>query len=162
MWELFSTELKNSVDKSVPTQVIKPKNKSEPIWVNKEAKRLVGKHRKTYNKYKSSLDPFVLNKYKEERRTHKKLLHEIEQAYITNKVCKPLESGNSKPFYCHLKWSQGTAKPPMKLVCTDGSYTEDAKKCADMLNDFFGSQFCAQHQLSADKNISCYAISSVH
>ena len=93
---------------------------------------LVGKHRKTYNKYKSSLDPFFVNEYKEERRTDKNLLHEIEQAYITNKVCKPLESGNSKPFCSHLKWSQGTAKPPMKLVCTDGSYTEDAKKCADM------------------------------
>ena len=41
----------------------------------------------------------------------------------------------------------------MKLVCTDGSYTEDAKKCASTLNDFFGSQFCAQHQLNADKSV---------
>ena len=41
----------------------------------------------------------------------------------------------------------------MILSCTDGSYTEGAKKCADMLNDFFDSQFCAQHQLNADKSI---------
>ena len=45
----------------------------------------------------------------------------------------------------------GTKKPPMKLVYTDRSYTEDARKCAGMLNDFFGSQLFAQHQLNADK-----------
>ena len=50
----------------------------------------------------------------------KKLLHAVELDYITNKVCKPLEFGNSQPFYRHLKQSQGTAKPPIKLLCTDG------------------------------------------
>ena len=39
----------------------------------------------------------------------------------------------------------------MKLFCIDGFYTEDAKKCSDMLNDVFGSPFCAQ--LNADKSI---------
>ena len=53
---------------------------------------------------------------------------------------------------------ENRSKPPMRRICTDGSYTKDANKCADMLNDFFGSQICAQHQLNADKSI--YAILS--
>ena len=154
MWELFSSELKRAVDKAVPTKLMRSKNQKQPYWFNRQADRLVAKHRKTYNRYKETGDPFYLIKYKQERRLHKAQLHMIKQSYITDKICKPLENGNSKPFYQHLKWTQGVSRPPMKLLTRDGSHTENAEKCADILNEFFGQQFCKQHQLTNVANYS--------
>ena len=142
MWNLFSKELKKAVDESVPIQAIKLKPSKQPFWFNKKANKLVAKHRKTYNKFKRTNDPFFLDKYKQERRKHKAELQEIQQEYITNKICKPLETGNSKPFYHHLKRAQGVTKPPMKLVTTSGSHTENLNECANILNVFVSAQFC--------------------
>ena len=147
MWNLFSKELKKAVDESVPIQAIKLKPSKQPFWFNKKANKLVAKHRKTYNKFKRTNDLFFLDKYKQERRKHKAELQEIQQKYITNKICKPLETGNSKPFYHHLKRAQGITKPPMKLVTTSGSHTENPSECANILNEFFSAQFCKQHIL---------------
>lgn len=152
MWNLFSSELKNAVNKSVPVQAVKPKPSNQPYWFNKKANKLVTKHRKTYNKYKQTNDLFFLDKYRQERREHKAQLRIIEQEYLINKVCKPLENGNSKPFYRHLKWSQGVTKPPMKLLNNTGSHTEDANECANILNAFFSSQFCKHHTLDANQD----------
>ena len=46
------------------------------------------------------------------------------------------------------------SRPPMKLLTRDGSHTEKAEKCADILNEFFGQQFCKQHQLTDAANYS--------
>ena len=149
MWDLFSKELKKAVDESVPTLAAKHRPSKQPFWFNKKANKLVAKHRKTYNKFKQTNDPFFLNKYKQERRKHKAELREIEQEYIANRICKPLETGNSKPFYHHLKRAQGVTKPPMKLISKNDSHTENPIECANILNEFFSSQFCKQHVLDA-------------
>ena len=154
MWALFSSKLKSAVDASVPLKNSRTKIASQPFWFNKKANKLVSKHRKTYNKYKATGDPFFLSKYREERRNHKKELKNIERDYFVNKVCKPLETGNSKPFYHHLKWSQDTAKPPMKLMTTDKTHTEDIEECANILNQFFSAQFCTQHQLDSNSRMT--------
>ena len=163
MWDLFSSELKRAVDKSVPIKSICSKPTSQPRWFNKRARKLVTKHRQTYNKFKITNDPFYLNKYKQERRHHRAELRQIEQDYITNRVCKPLEDGNSKPFYQHLKWSQGVTKPPMKLNVSNStkSQTEDPKECANILNDYFSTQFCKQYQLDGNNTYNCDSSSNV-
>ena len=55
MWSLFVTELKNAVNTSVPVKQIKAKRSNEPAWLNKTARKIVQKQRKTYNK---SSNPF--------------------------------------------------------------------------------------------------------
>lgn len=147
MWSLFVTELKNAVNKSVPVKQIKAKRSNEPAWFNKAARKIVQKQRKTYNK---SSNPFFKRKYESERRSGKKQLKIIKQSYLKNRICRPLESGNSKPFFRHLKWIQNTTKPPLKLSDANGSYINDPKACATLLNLFFGEQFCSDSQITGD------------
>jgi len=151
MWQLLTNELRAAVDVSVPVKHVQAKAADQPYWFNKITRKLVTKHRRTYNTFKASQDPFYLRKYKAERRSHKAELRIIERDYISNHICKPLESGNSKPFYRHLKWSQSSAKPPMKLITMYSNYTEDPRQCADILNNFFCAQFC-KDQLLDDAN----------
>ena len=133
-------------------QAIKPKPSKQPFWFNKKANKLVAKHKK-HKIFKQTKDLFFSNKYKLERRKHKAELQEIEQEYITNMICKPLETRSSKPFYHHLKQAQGVTKPPMKLITTSGPHTETPSECANILNELFGSQFCKQHIL----NVAVYS-----
>ena len=149
MWSLFSRELKLAV------KPVRPKPSNQPRWFNRKANKLVTKHRKTYNKYKDSGDPFLLTKYKQERRLHRAELRKIEQDYISTKICKPLETGNSKPFYQHLNWSQGVTKPPMILKTEGNDHTEDPTENANILNEFFSSQFCKRHQLGRNNAYNC-------
>lgn len=148
MWNTFSTSLRSAVKQAVPVRQIRARYSREPIWFNKSAKKLVRKHRKTYSKYKETLNPFYLEKYNTERRSHKYQLLEIKQSYLQNKICKPLKSGNSKPFYRHLRWAQGSTKPALKLTTSpDGTSTDNPSECATVLNNFFQEQFCPDHQL---------------
>ena len=152
MWNVFVDELKIAINTSVPVKQIRSKNMSEPIWFTRSASRIVRKQRRTYNKHKTTGNPFFKNKYEEERRKGKKQLATIKQSYIENRICKPLESGNSKPFYKHLKRVQNSAKPPLKLSNPDGTLTDDPKECATLLNTFFSKQFCALHQITDGPN----------
>ena len=82
MWILFSSEFQKAVNVSVPLKRTRLKTVNQPFWFNKKANKLVSKHRKTYNKYKATSDPFFLSKYKDERRSHKKELKNIEQSHF--------------------------------------------------------------------------------
>ncbi len=148
MWELFTEQLINAVNKTVPVKIIYKANEEEPLWFNKEARKLVNKHRKTYNLFKKTSNPFYLKRYKEERRLGKHKLRAIKRNYLYNKICKPLELGNSKPFYRHLKWMQSSTKPAMKLIDNDDTITEEPVACANLLNSFFHKQFCTEDQLT--------------
>ena len=113
---------------------------------------------KTYNKYKDSGYPLFLTKYKQGRRSHRAELLKIEQDYISTKICKPLETGNSKPFQQHLNWSQGVTKPTMILKTEGNDHTEDPTENANILNEFFSSQFCKQHQLGSNNAYNCTSL----
>ena len=92
-------------------------------------------------------DPFYLKKYKEERRNTKRTLRSIRNKYIIDVICKPLESGNSKPFYRHFKHVQNSSQPELTLKKEDQSNTSDPRECADILNNFFFNQFCQEGAL---------------
>ena len=66
---------------------------------------------------------------------------------ITNKVCKPLINGNSKPFYKYLRNKKKELHPITKLRQQDGSLTADNSKCAGILNLYFQQQFCQDENL---------------
>lgn len=73
---------------------------------------------------------------------------------MLNRVCEPLEVGNSEPFYRHLKWLQNAAKPPMRLVNADNTDTDDPETCTNLLNNFFHEQFCPEDQLTPASPLS--------
>ena len=147
MWELFKLELNSAIRNHVPTKEVPLSQTNEPAWFNKQAKKLTRKQRQTYNKYKLTKDPFYLEKYKEERRNTKRTLRSIRNKYITDVICKPLESGNSKPFYRHFKHVQNSPQPKLTLKKEDQSNTSDPRECADILNNFFFNQFCQEGAL---------------
>jgi len=72
MWNLFVDRLNHGIDQCVPTKELKPRRTTQPEWFNKTAEKLTTKHRKTYNKYKRTGDPFYLEKYRTERRQVRK------------------------------------------------------------------------------------------
>jgi len=94
---LFFTQIKQALKNSVSTGSLKVKIPQEPLWFNKTAKKLVTKHRRTYNLYKKTKNFFYLNKYDEERRAHKKELSDIQQNYIFHKICKPSRLATASP-----------------------------------------------------------------
>ena len=147
MWNLFSTELRKAVDTWVPTKTIQTNPKNLPTWFNKESSNLVKRQRKMYNQYKSTGDPYLLECYKKQRKETKKALRLIKKDYVERKICKPLKEGNSKPFYRHIKHTDKSDKQVL-LLRPEGSDTDDPLECATILNHFFQSQFCRDHQLS--------------
>jgi len=111
---------------------------------------------------KKTRDVFFLEKYKTKRKSCKKLLCHKKRNYVVEKVCKPLERGNSKPFFKHLR--QKTGKNNFSMSPTDpdtNQLTDNSLRCAEILNSYFYSQFCQDHQVSQYPNSSVtYAYSS--
>ena len=132
----------------MPTKIVDVQPTNQPPWFNKRTQKLVNKQRETYRKYKSTCDPFFLAKHKKERREHSKIFRKLKRKHITNKVCKPLLNGNSKPFYKYLRNKKKEQHPIAKLKQPDGSFTTDNVKCANILNIYFQQQFCKDEDLS--------------
>jgi len=102
----------------------------------------------THRKYKQTADPYYLNKYKQHRRNNKKELKKLKRNYLLYKICKPLEKGNSKPFYKHLRYKQNQQQPLETMTLMDGLPTTDSKIITNELNKYFYSQFCHQESIS--------------
>lgn len=155
MWPLFREGLAQACKDHIPTKVLKPRNSRWPVWFDKEAKKLAQKQRKTWFKYKKTRDVFFLEKYKTERKSCKKLLCHKKRNYVVEKVCKPLERGNSKPFFKHLRQKTGQDNFSMSLTDPDtNQLTDNSLRCAEILNSYFYSQFCQDHQVSQYPNSS--------
>jgi len=143
MWQHFTTKFKGCIEKFVPTQILKPKNKNLPEWFCKKAGKLTSKQRKTYSNYKHTGDPFYLSKYKLERRYTKNEVRIMKKDFLVNQICGSLARGNSKPFFKHLKKINNQNPPLVSNLCT-----EDPKECAEPLNNFFQEQYYKGHQIS--------------
>ena len=96
----FSSSFRKAIEESVPIKKVDIKSPNQPIWFNKQAKKLVNKQRKLYNKFKSTSDPFHLESYSKVRRSNKKAFRTLKKKFVSENVCKPLLiKGNRKPFY---------------------------------------------------------------
>ena len=146
MWKLFSSSLKRAIHDHVPTKVVNEWPKNEPVWFNRESRKLVHKQRKLYNRYRADGDPFHQKQYNKARRESKKVLKKIKENYVDKRLCKPLLEGNSKPFYRHLKGAK-KSKDQIRLKRPDNSVTEEPFEIATILNKYFHSQFNKYHQL---------------
>ena len=143
MWNVFSTSFRNAVKHTVPTKTFKKTLDSKPKWLNKHAEKLLRKQRKVRNRYKSSGDVFDLTYYNQLRRDNKKVFKNLKRKHLVEKICKPLEKGDCKPFYRFVRQSQSDSKPQLlSLKLPNGKQTSNKQECADTLNYYFSSQFC--------------------
>lgn len=149
MWKLFSRSLQQAISDHVPVAEINVRqNANEPIWFNKESRKIAQKQRKLYNRYKHSKELYDKQAAASHKRLAKKTYRQIKKRYIEARVCKPLREGNSKPFYKHLK-GMTQSRNQIALTSHDGRHTiTDPKACADMLNNYFHQQFSTDHQLT--------------
>ena len=92
----FSSSFRKAIEESVPIKKVDIKSPNQPIWFNKLAKKLVNRQRKLYNKFKSTSDPFHLGLYRKLKSNNKAL--KTLKKLVSEKVCKPLLKGNSKPL----------------------------------------------------------------
>jgi len=95
-------------------------------------------------KYKKTRDVFFLEKYKTERKYCKNCFVTKKKNYVVEKVCKPLERGNSKPFFKHLSLRQKTGQDNLSMFLTDpdtNQLTDNSLRCAEILNSYFYKLF---------------------
>ena len=67
---------------------------------------------------------------------------------MVEKRCKPLQRGNSKPWYKDLKQTNSISDYIMKLVNLQGETIVEASQCAEILNKYFKDQFWEGQQIS--------------
>ena len=146
MWNLFTDKMNYAWSKFIPTKTIRGKTERWPEWMNRPTMKLVEKQRKTWMKYKKTGDRFHLVIYRRERKESRISCKSQKKNYIINRVCKPLENRNAKPFYIHLQQIKGKEKPRFKLKTDHGTVSEDPILCAEMLNNYFKEQFGPIHQ----------------
>ena len=71
----------------------------------------------------------------------------FKKKYLTDKICKPLEKGNSKPSFKHFRQKQNCQHPLATIKPHNGTVTRDSLKWAEALNCYFYSQFCADESI---------------
>ena len=142
MWNTFSSDFRKAIEESVPTKEIYPHPDGQPPWFNRQILKLIKKQHRTYKQYKTEGDPYLLAKYKKQRRENSKTIKMLKKRFITKKICGPLAKGNSKPFYKYLRTKKKEEHPIMKLRCPDGTNITDSLSCAEALNSYFQQQFC--------------------
>jgi hypothetical protein len=148
MWDTFSTDFKEAVDAAVPKETIKVKKQDQPPWFNEQARKLHRKQQALYRKYKETNDLYFYHKHRMQSRANKKSFRQIKKQYITEKICGPLEKGNSKPFYKHLRQKQKCDHPVTAIKLKNGNITTDSMDCSEALNQYFHSQFCKDESIS--------------
>ena len=143
----FSSSFRKAIEESVPIKKVDIKSPNQPIWFNKQAKKLVNKQRKLYSKFKSTSDPFHLESYSKVRRSNKKAFRTLKKKFVSEKVCKPLLKGNSKPFYKYLRSKRNEQHSITSLLLPNGSTTTCNHECAKLFNTYFHKKFCTDEQL---------------
>ena len=106
------------------------------LWFNHLARKTVRKQRKLYDNYKRSLSDIDKAKYKQARRTNKKLFRKLERDYYNRVLYEPLIKGDSKPFYSFCK-KKGGNNNQSSIVFKDLS----AIQTAEIFNSYFQSVF---------------------
>ena len=124
IWFCCQRDLHSELDKNVPTRKPFKRNKHEPFWFNKHARKLVVKKRKLYNLYKKTESLHSLPRCQEIRKSNKKVFYQIKKTYMQKNLFKPLTEGNNKPFYAHVKNVKGKSNAVTSIQDTEGVLME--------------------------------------
>ena len=140
IWTLFEGGLKETVDLYVPVKTLPVPKASEPPWFNARARSMVTKQRKLYNKYKSTGLDYYQKAYKALRKENKKKFRQLESDYLYHVLYEPLQKGNTKPFYSHVKKLRGNCNK-ISNIETESGLVDSPIDVANVLNDYFHSVF---------------------
>ena len=144
LWDMFEKSFIQAINLSVPTKEIR---NEKHLWLNYSIRRKSRNQKRLWKRFKQSGDNFLLQKYRSEQRKYRKSIQVAKNDYLETKVFAPLEQGNSKPFFRHIKSLKTNTSSIESLAQPNGELTENLPQITNLLNDFFQQQFCQSEQL---------------
>ena len=141
VYGVFSEGLTDAVRQHVPVKKIHGQRNHDACWFNNEARKLINKQKRMFSQYRKTNDLGTLSLYKHTCRENKIRLRSIKRKYFNSKLFLPLQQGNSKKFYAHMKRLKSTGNEIQVLTRPNGDEAASAFDIADTLNDFFTSVF---------------------
>ena len=135
VYSLFCEGILDIRNQCVPTK--ESRLSSQPLWFTKHLKNALKKQKGCYNKMIKYRTDYYVNRYRTVKRQNKRLIKQAKKSYMSKRLYKPLLSGDSKPFYRHLKQSQENGCDIMPYLTLNDSTAETPETKANMLNSFF-------------------------
>lgn len=137
----------NLASECIPNKIVKIKP-AEPSWINANIKQYIRKRKRAYRKARRTNTDFNWRKFKTLRNKTVALIRDAKRDFH-DKIASKLTNGelSSKDWWTVLKTfispQSKTAIPPLE---NNGSVCTDENDKANILNNFFQSQSCQNHQ----------------
>lgn len=139
IYNLFVQGLIKIRNECVPSRTIKKSN--QPNWFSNRIKNALKKQKSFYNAAKVCNSEYNANRYKTTRKFNKRLIKQAKKSHLAKTLYKPLQTGDSKPFYKHVRQCKENSSNAIPYLHYNNETAETASDKADMLNCFFESVF---------------------
>ena len=147
-WNKFKEILDLYTSKYIPMK--KAKSRKRPLWMTRNAMRIIRKKSKLWKKYKESREYSDYLNYKMSERESKKEISKIKRDF-EKKLVMDIKS-NPKKFYSYVKSKSRTRDSIGPLKGSDGEpVTGDMEKC-NILNNYFCSVFSKSNCPESDES----------
>uniref|UniRef100_A0A803K2X2 Reverse transcriptase domain-containing protein n=1 Tax=Xenopus tropicalis TaxID=8364 RepID=A0A803K2X2_XENTR len=140
-WLSFKMILNHYCSQFIPLIRKSRSVKNHPMWLNSEVKKLIGRKRKAFKKYKSEGTVAAFNDYKHYNKCCKTA---IRKAKIENEERIAAEAKtNPKKFFKYINSKKMQVEGVAPLSYSNNMVTADTEK-ADVLNQFFSSVYTVE------------------
>ncbi|XP_052780575.1 uncharacterized protein LOC128217460 [Mya arenaria] len=139
LWNIFKHELKNTIDRNIPTRT-KKSNNSTP-WLTMKLRRMLKRKARLYKKARATNNWSL---YKDYQKHCKRKFRKAEWTHVNDIINEGLKSNNTKPFWRFIKSKKedNVGVAPLK---DKGHLTSDSKTKAELLVKHFESVFTSEH-----------------
>lgn len=139
VYNLLIQGLNNIREICVPSKTLK--TTKQPGWFSNKIRNALKKQKKLYNTAKHCKSDYNTNRYKLVQKQNKKLIIYAKKSYLTKTLYKPLQNGDSKAFYKHIRQSRENSSNIIPNLNYQNKVAETSIDKANMLNTFFQSIF---------------------
>uniref|UniRef100_A0A803JYA6 Reverse transcriptase domain-containing protein n=1 Tax=Xenopus tropicalis TaxID=8364 RepID=A0A803JYA6_XENTR len=156
-WLSFKMILNHYCSQFIPLIRKSRSVKNHPMWLNSEVKKLIGRKRKAFKKYKSEGTVAAFNDYKHYNKCCKTA---IRKAKIENEERIAAEAKtNPKKFFKYINSKKMQVEGVAPLSYNNNMVTADTEK-ADVLNQFFSSVYTVEEPVGQVPPNSCTVASA--
>ena len=147
-WDHLKDFLSSLSEKHIPSKNIKLKTR--PIWMNKNAIRIVRKKAKLWRKYKQTKEYTDYMNYKNVEKETKREIKKIKGDFERN-LAKDIKK-NPKKFYAYIRSKCRTRDTVGPLMGQDGHIKDKEDEMCNILNDYFCSVFTESGTVDSSEN----------
>ena len=117
------------------------KTSHQPGWFSYKIKNALKKQKKLYTITKFCNSEYSTNRYKLVQKQNKKLIKYAKKSHLAKTLYKPLQNGDSKAFYKHLRQNRENGSNIIPNLKYQNRVAETSIDKANLLNDFFQTVF---------------------